>query len=76
MAEEVQRGKEKGLQTRGIAVAILIAVGALFAVLNLDEAKVNWIVTTTETPIIVVILVSAAIGLAVGWFVGRRRTKA
>jgi uncharacterized integral membrane protein len=75
MAEEVERDKGKGLQARGIAVAILVAVGALFAVLNLDEAEVNWIVTTTRTPIIVVILVSAAIGLGVGWIVGRRRTK-
>jgi uncharacterized integral membrane protein len=75
MAEEVQRDKGKGLQARSIAVAILVGVAALFAVLNLDEVKVNWVVTTTRTPLFVVIVLSVAIGLGVGWIVGRRRER-
>jgi uncharacterized integral membrane protein len=72
MADEAQR-PERGLQRRGLAVAILVAAGALFAVLNLDEVKVNWVVTTTRTPLVVVIVVSLAIGLGIGWIAGRRR---
>jgi uncharacterized integral membrane protein len=75
MAEEVQRDKGKSVQARGIAVAVLVGVAALFAVLNLDEVKVNWVVTTTRTPLFVVIVLSVAIGLGVGWMLGRRRER-
>jgi uncharacterized integral membrane protein len=75
MADEAQGGKGSRLQPRALAGLILVAVVALFAVLNLDEARVNWIVTTTRTPMVVVILVSAAIGLGVGWIAGRRRDR-
>ena len=53
-------------------VYLLIALAALFAVLNLDEVEVNWIIGTWQTPLLVVILVSVAIGGAVGWIMARR----
>jgi uncharacterized integral membrane protein len=74
MADEAQR-PERRLQPRGVAVALLVAAAALFAVLNLDEVKVNWVVTTTHTPLVVVIVLLLAIGLGIGWIAGRRRHK-
>jgi uncharacterized integral membrane protein len=46
---------------------------ALFAVLNLDEVKVSWIVATSETPLIIVISLSVIVGAAIGWLLARRR---
>jgi uncharacterized integral membrane protein len=49
------------------------ALAVLFAVLNLDEVKVHWIVGTGSTPLIVVIAVCLAVGGIVGWVAARRR---
>jgi uncharacterized integral membrane protein len=39
----------------------------LFAVLNVDDVKVNWIVATSSTPLIIVIAVCVLIGVGLGW---------
>jgi uncharacterized integral membrane protein len=66
--------REQGRLVAALVVAVLVT---LFCVLNTAEVKVNWIVTTTRTPLIVLIIVSLVIGTAFGWFahVGRRRRK-
>jgi uncharacterized integral membrane protein len=46
----------------------------VFAVLNLDEVEVNWIVGTFDTPLIVVIAVSILVGAALGYVAAHRRT--
>ncbi len=57
-----------------LAVAFAMGVVAvLFAVLNLEDVSVNWIVGTTDTPLIVVIVLCLLIGTAIGWTVSRRR---
>ena len=56
----------------GMAFA-LGALTVLFAVVNLDEVEVSWIVGTWQTPLIVVILVSVLLGAALGWILARRR---
>jgi lipopolysaccharide assembly protein A len=55
--------------------ALLGGLAVLFAVLNLDEVPVNWIVGTRSTPLIVVILTSLAIGCALGWLIARRHAR-
>lgn len=53
------------------------ALGALlvlFAVLNLDDVEVNWIVATWQTPLIVVIVVSMAVGMALAYAISRHRS--
>jgi uncharacterized integral membrane protein len=52
---------------------VLGALGAAFALLNLDEVAVNWIVGTWRTPLIIVIAVSVLVGAMLGFLVGRRR---
>jgi len=66
--------REQGRLIAALVVAVLVT---LFCVLNTAEVKVNWIVTTTRTPLIVVIVVSLVIGTGFGWgaHVTRRRRK-
>jgi len=61
------------VERRRIAALVLAGVGVAFAVANLDEVKVNWILGTWETPLIVVIALSMIIGAALGFLVSRRR---
>lgn len=50
------------------------AVAVLFAVLNLDEVEVSWIVFTSDTPLIVVIAISMLVGAGLGAMLTRRRS--
>jgi uncharacterized integral membrane protein len=63
-------------RARLVAVAGVSALAALFAVLNLDEVEVNWIVGTFDTPLIIVIAVSILLGAALGYVAARRRAAA
>jgi uncharacterized integral membrane protein len=61
------------VETRQIAALALAALGIAFAALNLDEVKVNWVLATWRTPLIVVIALSMVVGAALGFLVSRRR---
>jgi uncharacterized integral membrane protein len=61
------------VERRQIAGLVLAGTGGVFAAVNLDEVKVNWILGTWETPLIVVIALSMVIGAALGLLVSRAR---
>ena len=65
------RGRRE--QARTIGALALGGLGAAFAVLNVDEVEVNWILGTWSTPLIIVIALSMLIGAALGFLIGRRR---
>jgi uncharacterized integral membrane protein len=65
------RGRRE--RARTVAAVGLGGLGAVFAVLNVDEVEVNWILGTWSTPLIIVIALSILIGAALGFLVGRRR---
>jgi uncharacterized integral membrane protein len=65
------RGRRE--QARTIAAFGLGGLGALFAVLNVDEVDVNWILGTWSTPLIIVIAVSIVVGAGLGYLAARRR---
>lgn len=65
------RGRRE--QARTVTMVGLGGLGAAFAVLNVDEVDVNWILGTWSTPLIIVIAVSFLIGAGLGILVGRRR---
>jgi uncharacterized integral membrane protein len=60
------------VERRQIAVLALAAIGVVFAAANLDEVKVNWVIDTWRTPLIVVIALSIVVGGALGFLVSRR----
>lgn len=60
---------------RLVAGVILGALVAVFAVLNLDDVDVNWIVGSGRTPLIVVIGVSFAAGVGLGYLMRRTRER-
>jgi lipopolysaccharide assembly protein A len=61
------------VERRQVAALGLAAIGGVFAVANLDEVKVNWLLGTWETPLIVVIALSMVVGAGLGYLVSRRR---
>jgi uncharacterized integral membrane protein len=60
-------------QARTIGLVVLAGLGVLFAVLNFDEVKVNWLLGTWSTPLIIVIAISFLLGSSVGYLLARRR---
>ena len=58
-----------------LAAAILGALIAVFAVVNLNDVKVHWIFTTGQTPLIVVIALSVVLGVIADRLVIRARRK-
>jgi len=64
-------------RARTVALVILPILITLFAVLNVKQVKVNWIVGSGHAPLIIVIVVSLLIGVVLGHFaelrVGKRR---
>ena len=61
------------MEKRQIAGLGLAAAGITFAAVNLDQVKVNWILGTWKTPLIVVIALSLVIGAGLGLLVARGR---
>lgn len=74
------RGRQAPARSRReqVRLGVAFALGALvvlFAVLNLDEVQVNWIVATWSTPLIVVILLSLLVGAAICWIASRHHSR-
>jgi uncharacterized integral membrane protein len=59
--------------SRTITAVVLAVVIVLFAAVNSQSVTIHWIVTTSQTPLIVVIAGCGLIGFAVGYLVARRR---
>jgi uncharacterized integral membrane protein len=70
---EQKRSRREQARTAGFVV-LAVAI-TLFAVLNLESVKVNWIFGTGEIPLIIVIVVSALFGIVLTYLVDRRTSK-
>lgn len=57
---------------QGIVLSTLVfaVITAIFAVINVEPVQVNFLFTTTDTPLILVILISALLGGLIVGFVG------
>jgi uncharacterized integral membrane protein len=62
-------------RARLISAAVLGALVTAFALLNLDDVKVHWLVATGRTPLIVVIAVAFLLGMLIDRLVIRARRK-
>jgi uncharacterized integral membrane protein len=56
-----------------ITAVVLGVLIVLFAAVNSQTVTIHWIVTTTQTPMIVVIAGCGLVGFAVGYLFARRR---
>lgn len=55
-------------ENRNLVIGLLVgALIAAFAVVNLDKVQVDWIFTSSQTPLIVVIALSFVLGAIAGW---------
>jgi uncharacterized integral membrane protein len=54
--------RERG---RLIAAVVVAALLAAFAVVNFNDVKVHWVITTGQTPLIIVIVVAFLLGIIV-----------
>ena len=59
--------------SKQIVSAVLIGLVVLLALLNLDDAKVDFAVDSVEIPLVFVILASALLGMGAGWFLRLHR---
>lgn len=51
------------IRPRDVGAIVIGALVAAFAVLNLDEVEVNWLLGTWQTPLILVIAVAFLLGV-------------
>jgi uncharacterized integral membrane protein len=67
--EAKPRGTRDALRTGGMLA--LAVVGTLFAVLNVDSVKVDWIIGSGHAPLIVVIVISVLFGIVLTYMADR-----
>lgn len=79
MAGDVDDRTEKKIRAgQTVRIVVLVAVAAVlvaWAFANQDEVEVDWLFDTTSGPLVVVILVSAGLGLLLGLLLGGRRRR-
>ena len=71
MAEPHQR-RQWNIRPKQVVVGLLALLLVIFALLNTQEVRVDFIFRDARTPLIVVIVGSALIGFVIGWFVRAR----
>jgi uncharacterized integral membrane protein len=69
MAAQPVHDDGRKVNVKLIALGLLAAILVLFAVLNTHEVGVDFVFNTWSASLIVVILISAAIGFAIGFLV-------
>ena len=69
-----ERRNRRELARTGALILLAVLV-TLFAVLNVEEVKVNWIFGSGKAPLIIVIVVSLLVGVILTHFAERRGAK-
>ncbi len=73
------KARNRGELSRTIAVAVLALAVILFAVKNLKQVRVNWIVGSGSAPLIIVIGITLLVGIVITHLAtrlsGRKRKK-
>lgn len=68
--------KERSIRRRQtVRVAVMVVTGGILLIwvlANREDTSVDWLFTTTTSPLIVVMLAAALLGFLFGYFSGRR----
>ena len=67
--------KERDLKSKTIAALAVAILLIAFGLSNRNDVPIDWLVGTTDTPLIIVILVSAVLGAIIGGAAVRGRSK-
>jgi uncharacterized integral membrane protein len=67
--------KERDLKSKTIAALAVAVLLIAFGLSNRNDVPIDWLVGTTDTPLIIVIVVSAALGAIIGGAAVRGRSK-
>ena len=73
MSEHHAGDSQRSISPKLVGIGILAVILIVFALLNTQDVRVHFIVRTVETPLILVIVVSALLGFVIGWFLARHR---
>ena len=75
MSTPDRQPKERNLASKTIAAVAVAFVLLAFGLSNRKDVPINWLVGTTATPLIIVIVVSAVLGAILGAAAVRGRSK-
>lgn len=64
--------RSRSRDARLVVSGILAALGVWFAVANTTEIRVHFWLVSTRTPVVVALVVAAALGVGIGLLAGRR----
>jgi uncharacterized integral membrane protein len=63
--------ERSGVTPRQVLIAVFALVLIAFAIANFKTVEVNFLAFTTQARLVTVIVVAAALGFSIGYFVGR-----
>jgi len=70
-SEQQAKHRNRGELSRTIAILVLSLAVILFAVKNLKQVEVNWVVGSGRAPLIIVILITLLVGIVISHLGGR-----
>lgn len=73
-APEIAR-RGRGERARLAAGAVALVAGTAFTLSNTQKVKIDWIVTTTETPLVIALVAALLLGALLGAAAVRQRRR-
>ena len=64
---ELPQVEKRGTNWRHWAIGLAVALLVIFVLVNTDEVKVDFLVGNTRMPLIIALLISAALGAVIGY---------
>jgi lipopolysaccharide assembly protein A len=74
-SQSTEHRRTRREQARVAGLIVLAVLMTLFAVLNVKDVEVNWIFGKSETPLIIVIVVSLLVGVLLTHFAESRNRR-
>jgi len=73
VADDASNTSKRSINGKFVAIGVLVLLLLLFALVNTHDVGIDFVVTTLDTSMIVVIVVAAAVGFALGWLLAVHR---